>query len=155
MAESKDGTFREYVSDPGSRTRPVYAAKVIASGDIELEQVGEESLYDMIQASRDSCDINKLVKRYQNGEVDILSRVQGVFGDFTQMPKTYLDMLNLQLAAQRTFDELPVDVRQKFSGYEQFLATAGSKEFFDKLGVVFEKPEADASGVKEIDQGES
>lgn len=126
--------FSNFVTNPGSRVRDVFVAKVDPYGNVDLEKVGEESIYDLIQSYRDSTDLNKLLQRYRNGEVDVLQRVQGVFGDFSKLPKTYAELLQLQIDAKNLFDSLPIDLQQKFT-FDEFLGKAGSKDWFEKLGV--------------------
>lgn len=123
-------------SNPGSRIKKKYGAIYDEKGRLELEEKGTENLYDYIQSFAESCDIHVILKRYSNGEVDVLSKVQGMYGDFTQFPATYAEMLNRVIEGENFFKELPVDVRGKFGhSYSEFLASIGSPEFFDALGL--------------------
>lgn len=123
-------------SDVGSPIRTTYGASYDEKGRIILEEKGTENLYDYIQSFAESCDIHVLLKRFVNGETDVLSRAQGFYGDITQFPKTYAEMLNRVIEGENFFKELPVDVRSKFGhSYSEFLASIGSQEFFDALGM--------------------
>jgi hypothetical protein len=123
-------------SDVGSPIRTTYGASYDEKGRIILEEKGTENLYDYIQSFAESCDIHVLLKRFVNGETDVLSRAQGFYGDITQFPKTYAEMLNRVIEGEIFFKELPVDVRSKFGhSYSEFLASIGSQEFFDALGM--------------------
>ena len=101
-------------SNPGSRVKPVYEAKIDSNGVIDLVETGSENLYDYIQSFKDSTDINTIVKRYAAGDVDVLSKKQGVYGDFTELPNTYAEMLNIVISGENMFNNLPVEVRAKF-----------------------------------------
>lgn len=126
---------RRYISHSGDRIVPVYSLVYDDDGKAGLKEVGKTDLYSSIQSHRDSCDIHVLLKRYANGDVDALSRVQGVYADFTQAPKTFADMLNLVNAGHEYFDSLPVDVKQQYNNnFAEFMADFGSKEFIERMG---------------------
>lgn len=93
-------------------------------------------LYSFIQSHADSVDIHVLLARYKNGEVDALSRVQGAYGDFTDMPTTYAELLNRVNEGKAFFESLPVDIRAKFDhNFAQFMAGMDKPDFLDKLGI--------------------
>lgn len=139
---------KRYLSDPGSRIRKTYAAQYDEKGRVVLEETGEESLYDYIQSFAESTDIHVLLKRFANGEADVLSRVQGFYGDITEMPKTYAEMLNRVIEGENFFNDLPVDVRSKFGhSYAEFLSSIGSPEFFEALGMDHPAEESSADPV--------
>ena len=122
---------------PGSPVHVLYSSKVDEDGNIQLVESGVEDIYDSIQSHKDSCDIHVLLKRFANGEVDVLSRVQGAYGDFTSFPSTYAELLNSMIAGQAYFESLPVEVRAKFDhSFERFMASMDNMpEFLEKLGV--------------------
>ena len=123
------------VSEPGSPMKEDVVATLDKDGFIQLEVVGEFSLYDEIQSHADSCDINLLYKRYVQGETDVLARVQGMYGDFTAMPKTYADMLNSVMAGERFFDALPIDVKNQFgNNFSHWMATLETDDWYRKMG---------------------
>lgn len=119
----------------GSRIKQLYKPRYDDAGMMYLEHAGELDAYAEIQSHKDSVDIHVLLARYQNGDVTALQRVQGVFGDFTQLPKTYADALNLVNDGKQLFDELPVDVRAKFGhDFARFVASIGTPEFMAVFG---------------------
>lgn len=116
-----DGRQR-VIQTPGVREKVLYSSEVQVDGTIKLVESGKEDLYAYIQSHRDSVDINVLVARYQSGDVSALSRVQGSFGDFTEFPKTYSELLNAMIAGEQFFQSLPVDVRARFDhDFNKFL----------------------------------
>ncbi len=131
------------VARPGSRVKPVYSPVYDANGVLDLEQTGQENLYDYIQSHKDSVDIHKILQRFENGDVAALAKVQGMYGDFTDVPRTYAEALNAVISAETTFNGLPVEVRAKFNhSFSQFLAQAGSPQWLAAMGIT-----ADASPV--------
>ena len=130
----------------GSPDKVVYSARYCDDGTIEIKEKGKESLYDFIQSNRDSCDINLLVARFANGDVDALSQVQGAFGDFTQFPKTYAELLNRVNQGRLMFDELPLEIREKYNhDFGQFMAAMDKPDFWEQFKPV----------EKEVDTNES
>lgn len=124
-------------SEPGSALKRKYHARVDKNGVINLVDDGFENVYDFIQSHKDSVDINRMIERYARGEVDVLSKVQGVFGDFTEFPKTYADMLNHLIDGERHFDELPIDIKNSFNNsFAEYLSAAGTEDWYRKLGLV-------------------
>uniref|UniRef100_A0AAU8B6L0 Internal scaffolding protein n=1 Tax=Dulem virus 102 TaxID=3145579 RepID=A0AAU8B6L0_9VIRU len=121
-------------SNVGSREKITYGAFYDEDGRIVLEEKGRENLYDYIQSHRDSCDIHVLLKRYANGEVDVLSQVQGSYGDFTEMPRTYAELLNKINEGETFFNSLPVETRAKFGhSFTQFMASLDSPDLYEML----------------------
>lgn len=101
-------------SGHGDPVKILYTPEFDKHGVMNLVESGRENLYDFIQSHADSVDIHVILKRFQDGDASVLSRVQGVYGDFTQMPKTYAEMLNSLIAAENAFNALPVDERAKY-----------------------------------------
>lgn len=130
-------TPRERVlSNAGSRIHEVFTAKFDEKGSMYLEKTGEENIYDQIQSHAESVDINVLLKRYTNGELDVLSKVQGVFADVTGMPRTYAEMLNIVNEGTAAFEQLPVEIRAKFNhNIVEFLQESGTESWYEKLGM--------------------
>lgn len=106
----------------GSTVRTLYAPKFDEKGVMSLVESGKENLYEFIQSHKESCDIHVILERFARGDVSALERVQGTYGDFSNMPRTYADMLNLVHSAEDAFSNLPVDERAKYGhSFERWL----------------------------------
>jgi hypothetical protein len=128
-----------FISNGGQRERILYQPMFDENGIMDLVEAGREDFYDFIQSHADSVDIHVLLARFQNGDVDALSRVQGAYGDFTNMPTSYAELLNRVNEGQSFFNSLPVDIRAKFNhNFAEFMAGMDKPDFLDKLGI---KPE--------------
>ena len=113
-----------------------YTARYDDDGHLIAEVFGKHDIYPEIQAHRQSTDINYLVSRFAAGDDTALSKVQGLYGDFTEMPKTYAEALNAMNKADELFAKLPADVKAKFdNSLSVFLSKAGSQEWFDHLSI--------------------
>lgn len=126
---------RHFYSGHGDPVKVLYSPEFDKQGVMTLKESGRENLYDYIQSHRDSVDIHKILQRFEEGDVAALSKVQGQFGDFSQFPKTYAEMLNQVIEGENAFNNLPLDIREKFGhSFQQWLATAGSAEWSEKMG---------------------
>lgn len=115
---------------------PKYHLEVGTDGSLDLVQDGTHDLYSSIQSHADSCNIHVILQRFANGDTAALTKVQGTYGDFTELPTTMAEVLQRSIDAQRIFSELPLDVRSKFDhDVNKFLATAGSQDWLDKMGM--------------------
>lgn len=123
-------------ANPGSPVKVLYGGKYDANGRVVLEKKGEENLYDYIQSFRDSVDLNVILARFSNGDVEALNKAQGFYADVTDFPKNMADALNRINQAEEMFKSLPLETRQKFDcSFEQFLAQSGTEDWFAKMGL--------------------
>lgn len=127
--------------EPGDPVKVIYSPRYDDHGVLDLVATGRENLYDYIQSHKESTDIHVLLTRFANGETDVLSRMQGFYGDVTSMPKTYAEVLNAVIAGEETFSRLPVEVKQRFdNSFAVWLASMDSDDFADRMGVTPDAP---------------
>lgn len=141
-------------SNPGNPIKQLYAGSYNERGQVELREDGTEDLYAYIQSFAESTDIHAIMRRFESGEVDVLEKVQGFYGDVTEMPKTYAEALQRIADSEKVFMSLPVEVRAKFGhSFSEFLASSNDVDFLERLGVQVEKPvtsEPDPEVVKPV-----
>lgn len=123
--------------EPGVRVKTLYGPIFDDNGVMHLVETGKHNLYAEIQSHAESVDIHVIMARYQNGDVEALSRVQGTYGDFTEMPTTFAGALNAMIAAEQYFLSLPPEVRAKYNqDFNQFLASMDRPGFASDIGLV-------------------
>lgn len=121
--------------NPGSPVRSVFQARYDDNGALDLVETGKEDLYSFIQSHRDSVDIHVIMKRCALGDVDALTRVQGFYGDVTDMPSTYAEVLNAVIAGEQMFNSLPVEIRARYGhNFASFMAAMDKPDFWDTFG---------------------
>ncbi len=124
-------------SKPGSGMKDTYKMHVDENGKRELKKSGEYNLYAEIQSYKDSVSIDYILTRFVNGDETALSRVQGIYGDFTQMPKTMAELQQRVIDAEHLFDSLPLDIRAQYNhSASEFFAQLDS----DKTKAIFAPP---------------
>ena len=126
-----------FCSEPGSGEKILYSPEFDRSGVMTLKKSGKEDFYAFIQSHKDSVDLHKIMDRFNAGDTAALQKVQGMFGDFSQMPQTYAGLLNHMIEAGQTFMSLPLETREKFGqSFHAWLAQAGSESWLEAMGMV-------------------
>lgn len=127
----------EFVSNPGNRIHIIYSPKVAKDGTIDLVESGKEDLVEIIGSFAESTDINIILNRVKQGDMSALQQRVGSYGDFTKVPETFAEVLQLQIDSNNLFNKLPQDVKDKFNNDpSQFFAQSGTEEWQKKLGDV-------------------
>lgn len=127
-----------FLSNPGSPVKILYGPEFDDKGRMNLVEKGRENLYDFIQSFKESVDIHVLLKRFANGETDVLSKIQGFYGDFSEFPRTYADLLNTVNEGEAFFNGLPVEVRSKFGhSFPVFMSALSDGSLSDILSEYF------------------
>lgn len=130
------------LSHPGVGVKDNFVGRYDDHGRVVLEPSGQTDMYAFIQSHADSVDINILLQRYKNGEIDVLNKVQSYYADITDLPKTFADVLNTVKAGEDAFAALPVETRALFNhSMSEWLATMGSKDWCDKMDLEYVEPE--------------
>lgn len=129
--------------DPGAPTKPHYQSRINVRGNLELVVDGVVDLYADIQSHADSVDIHLILERFTAGETDILSKVQGFYADFADMPSTMQEVLNSIIAGEAAFDRLPVEIKDRFGhSFQRWMMEMDSPDFAAKMGYT---PEQEAA----------
>ena len=137
-------------SESGSPIRIEYESYYDDNGNLELRPCGKVDQYMDIQSHADSVDINIILARYVNGDESALNRAQGFYGDISSAPQSIIDVMNLVMKGEREFNALPIAVKEKFeNNFAQFIATAGSDEWKEKMSVSQDPPEVIKEGESE------
>lgn len=114
---------KKFVTCPGSPLHPVQHGIVKDDGSIELVVDRLEDTDLIIDSFRESTEIYNIMARIQAGDVSLLNQKNGFYGDVTEMPKTYAEMLDLMHRGEEFFNKLPVDVKEKYNNdFNQFFA---------------------------------
>ena len=129
-------------SNAGDPIHIIYSPVVDQFGNIDLVASGKENTDDIINSYAQYCDINYILEAVANGDLSGLNKVRGMYGDFTEMPKTYAEFLQLQIDSNKMFEKLPPEVKKKFDNDpNKFMCDAGSEDWLSKIGIVEQKQE--------------
>lgn len=124
-----------FYSPTGNGTIEEYQLKFDKETGAEiLVKIGVRNTHEEIQSFRESCNITNIIERFMNGEIDLLHSVNGVYGDFTSAPTSYAEYFQKVKEAEKIFDQLPDDIKDKFdNSAEKFFLEFGTESFNDKV----------------------
>lgn len=128
-------------NEPGNRFEPEYKERYDDRGQPYLEKVGEVDTYEKIQSYKDECDVMAILSRYAAGDESVLAK-PGWYIDTSKLPQTYTEYMNMMNEKREQFNQLPLNIRQAFGmNFENWMATAGEKEWLDKMGIKIQQDE--------------
>lgn len=102
-------------------------------------------------------DINYMIQRALGGDSSVY-RPGGVSADISQVPDDLQEILNLQIRARDSYENLSADVRKKYPTPEDFFAACHDPEQRDalvKLGVINPPQASEPVEVKIVNQSQS
>lgn len=139
-----------FVTNPGSDIHDLYEGKLLPNGEIRLVPCGKESISEKINSFAQFTDIKYIMNRLNQGDTSVLrDPSKAMYGDFTKVPKSLADALQLMLNAESRFNELPLDIRNKFNNsYLAWMQSAGSDAWFTNMGLVPDVPVVEKEEVR-------
>lgn len=99
----------------GFSEAPIFEPQLV-DGELTLVQVGIDDVKGLIEASKEDCMISTIIDRFNRGDVSVLQRTQGFYGDVRNFPQNFQDVQNLLVKLRNEFDNLPSDLKLKFDG---------------------------------------
>lgn len=151
-----------FKSCAGDLFQPVYSPSFAPDGTISLKETDRIDIKKEINSHLPYTDMSFIISRLLAGDDSVLSSKAPMYGDFTQFPRSYAEMLELVQRGEDAFNALPLDVRMKFDNdrYKWF-ASIGSDSWFDAMGISVDvsretSPAVDVvPDIKEVDVVES
>lgn len=126
--------FERVPSCPGDAEEIEYTPVVNENGSLSFEPTGVINIREYIDSFRESCDLNVILSRFENGDTSVLSRTQGGYFDAVGMPTTYAEMLNTVMTAESEFMKLPLSVRERFdNSFHKWLSLMDNPVEFNRL----------------------
>lgn len=151
---TKYGEKIKNYSPAGAKIQVEHTPHMGLDGRRKLVKDNPKPIYEMIQASREQCEIERIVKRALNGDMTALNAIEGHYMDITGAPRSLAQAQQIIINAKNDFDKLDAETKKKFdNNVEIFIAEAGTKEWCDKLGIT-EKLEREAKAEAEKTQYE-
>ena len=124
-----------FYSPTGNGTIEEYQLKYDKEKGTEvLVKIGIRNVQEEIQSFAESANITNIIQRFVNGETDLLNAVNGTYGDFRDTPKSYAEYFQRVKEAEKIFNQLPDDIKDKFDGSaEKFFLEFGTESFTTKI----------------------
>lgn len=118
-----------FISNPGCRYQTKFVGEVLDDDQIYLVESGRIDLWAMHDAGAESCDINNIVARFQNGDISVLQRVQGTYADVSGLPSDLRGMIDLGRSSVDLYERMPDTVKEKFPTVDSWISAIGSREW--------------------------
>lgn len=138
------GTFRTQYDEPtkfyaptGTKTELRHEPVMRKNGRRVLERTRLVALYDLIQANREQCEIDNIIRRAVEGDYNALNAVNGIYTDITNCPSSIAEAQQFIIEAKKEFDKLPKEIKSKFEfNPEIYIAemSADTQTWLDKMG---------------------
>lgn len=126
----------KFKSPTGEKYQMEHTPHMGLDGRRKLIKDNSKPIYEIIQASREQTEIERIVKRALDGDVSALNAIEGQYLDITGAPKSLAHAQQIIINAKNDFDKLDAETKKKFdNNVEIFIASAGTKEWCDKLGI--------------------
>lgn len=127
---------KAYHAPAGAKIQMEHTPHMGLDGRRKLVKDNPKPIYEMIQASREQTEIERIVKRALNGDESVLNTIEGQYIDITGAPQSLAHAQQIIINAKNDFDKLDTETKKKFdNNVEIFIATAGTKDWCDKLGI--------------------
>lgn len=133
-----------FVTCSGDIYHTLFSPVIKSDGSVTLVESGKDDINEFISSFREQTDMSYIIKKLAMGDSSVLTSKTPMFGDFTEMPKTYAESLQLVMDKEKQFMSLPLEVRNKFDNdFKKWFATAGSEPWMQKMESVIDKPDED------------
>lgn len=145
-------------TEAGRKTRLTFRWTYDEKGNKNLVQDEEIDRDAEIQSYLEETKIENIINRAAF-DPSIVQRLGAQLNDeepqdFTNMPSTLAEAQNMMIQAENTWNKLPNEIKQKFDNdVNKFIATMGTKEWTDILGII-QKPVVDKKPVVDEMKGE-
>lgn len=129
--------FTSFKSPSGDLFHDILSPSFRPDGTFELKVTDRVDIKKEINSYRDETDMAFILSRLMVGDDSVLNPRPPMYGDFTEFPSSYSEMLNLVLDGERYFNSLPLETRNKFDNdRSKWFATIGSDSWLDNMGFV-------------------
>lgn len=128
-------------TNPGTEKIDIYSEAIDKDGRVYLKKIEETNIYQKIQASLEETQTYNILEKFlQSGDASIINKREGIYGNFTNIPNTPIELQNTIMRAEREFEELDKDVRAEFeNNVGMFKQSILDGTFNDKMSKYLEK----------------
>lgn len=127
-----------YRAPAGSHIEMRHNPYMLANGRRELRKDKAVAIHDLIQSHKEECEIENIIRRYVEGDMQVLQQRYGQFMDITNCPSSIADAQQFIINAKEEFTHLPKDIKAKFEyNPELYIAemSTNTQSWLDKVGL--------------------
>lgn len=122
----------------GEKTEIRHEAVIKENGRRVLEPTRIVAIYDLIQASREECEIENIIRRAVEGDYTALNAANAIYTDITNCPSSIAEAQQFIINQKAEFEKLPKEIKAKFEyNPDIYMAEMGNnvKSWCDKMGL--------------------
>lgn len=129
-------TYENKSTPSGDKIQYEHRENIDKNGKRTLIKDVAINAYDKIQTSREQCEIETILRKATEGDLSVLSMVNGNYLDITDAPNSLAEAQQFVMRSKREFDKLPDETRKKFEyNAEIYVANYGTKMWEDAVGI--------------------
>lgn len=138
----------EFRTHSGDKFHRSYDSIFQSDGTIRLKEAGKSDIQAEINSHLMETDMAVIISKLQMGDTSGLTSKKPMYGDFTNLPKSYAEAYDMVTRSEKVFESLSPDIKQRFDNDRaQWFSTIGTPEWIDKMALVV--PDAKESEVTE------
>lgn len=123
-------------SPAGTKIEVRHRAEMKKDGRRVLVRDRKVDIYNLIQAAREDCEIENIIRRAVQGDYNALNAVAGQYADISGMPKSIAEAQQLVINLKESFEKLPKEIKAKFEyNPEIYVAEYGTENWANKTGL--------------------
>lgn len=119
-------------------------------------KVGETNIYEMIQASKDECEIYNILKKYESGDLAAIPNPSEdtISGDFTKVKTDVFSGMDYMEQARKNWESLPKALRAMYDNDITRFMAAPAEDISSKINAYVDSlnlkddPKSDVGGDK-------
>ena len=142
----------------GTKEEDVWEMIVDEKGRETFAITGKVNIYETTQAFKDSVDLGKIIEKVTlTGDMNILNQRKTEYLDITEMPDNIIEAHSQLENAKRTFEKMPLEIRNKYDhDFSKYLEDMGSEEWIkimekynNPTKETIEEPKPETKGAEE------
>lgn len=106
----------------GNREEKLFGLKKNEKGENEFYIKGITNVYEKIQAFKDECMIENILKRcIDTGDMSILNQREATYEDISNLPTSIIEAKRRIFEAEMIYEHLPEEEKEKYKNFNKFL----------------------------------
>lgn len=119
-----------YYSSVGDGVVPVFQPSFVKGDARVLKETGKRDLYAIIQSFKEECSVKRIVERYTQGDLSVLSRVQALYTDVSGLPSSLDQAFEKVREAHAAFLDLTPEAQEYYGDPGAFVQRFAAGDIF-------------------------
>lgn len=101
-------------ANPGNPIKTVFESYYDGT-TIKLRELGTRNIQEAIDLEAPYSDLEYMLNKLKLGDTSVLTVKQPIYGDFSQLPKNPIDVINIVRSAEEYFQTLPAETQHRYN----------------------------------------